>query len=212
MSAFFGAIGFVGIIVGIVLMVIGRIKKRKYRGGLITLVAIVLIIISMATMPESQKDTANKSKTKTHQTSEKTPGSAKQATAEKKVTWQEKIKEVAASKGSKTEKFDQISMYAHDYKPTKAEIKDFSNYIIQQYKDKKYIMDINNDEYMLEEIFKANVVERYYDDADQNPLDSFAYDFWQNVKYNYRGVDTMTSDATTANEEQMDKALAKMGK
>lgn len=37
MSAFLGAIGFVGIIVGIVLMVIGRIKKRKYRGGIIAI-------------------------------------------------------------------------------------------------------------------------------------------------------------------------------
>lgn len=203
MSAFLGAIGIIGFIAGIVLMVLGRFKKKKYRGGLITLIALVLIIVSMATMPDNEKETAH---TKTHKTA-KTASSTK-----KNVTWQEKVKEVAASDGSKTEKFDQISMYARDYKPTKAEIKEFSDYIIQQYKDKKYIMDINNDEYMLEEIFKADVVQRYYDDVDKNPMDSFAFDFWQNTKYNYRGVDTMTNDSTISNEKQMDKALDQMGK
>lgn len=38
-------------------------------------------------------------------------------------------------------------------------------------------------------------------------MDSFAFDFLQNSKYNYRGVENITSESTLMNEEQMDKAL-----
>lgn len=71
-------------------------------------------------------------------------------------------------------------------------------------------MDISNHRYMLENIFKSQVVENYYKDEKQNPMQSFAFDFWQNSKYNYRGVDTMTSESTLSNEKQMDKALSEI--
>ena len=63
---------------------------------------------------------------------------------------------------------------------------------------------------MLENIFKSQVVEQFYDGDE--PMKEFAFDFWQNSKYVYRGVDTPDSAAVKSNEEQMDKALAEMGK
>lgn len=126
-----------------------------------------------------------------------------------KTVWVNKIKEVASSDKSTTEKFDEVSKYAHAYTPSNDEVKQFGNDIIKEYKDKNYIKDISNHEYMLTNIFKSQVVDS---NALEKPLKDFAFDFWQNSKYNYRGVETATSSATQANERQMDKSLSKMNK
>lgn len=128
------------------------------------------------------------------------------------ISWEEKITEVAIMEGTETEKYDAISAFAKDYNVNDEEITTFENDIIGEYKAGQYIMDISNHEYMLTNIFKAAVIENYYDDAEQLPLDSFAYDFLQNSKYNYRKVDTMLSESTISNEKQMDEALAAAGK
>lgn len=192
--AFLGALGFIGVIIGIALIIIGKIKQKKLKGGWITLISAIVFIIAVANTPTNEKE-------KTEPVKE---------TKTESVAWQDKIKDVAASKGTETEKFDKVSSFAKDYKPTKKEISEFEKYIIKEYKDKKYIMDISNDEYMLGNIFKSQVVEQSYDQGE--PMKEFAFDFWQNSKYNYRKVDTMTSESTISNEKQMDKALAEIGK
>lgn len=132
--------------------------------------------------------------------------------AAEKGSWLSKIQEVAASDKTETEKFDEISLYAQDYNASDSERTEFENYIVNEYKTGKYLTDIENDEYMLTNIFKAEVVDTYYDHRgqDNTPIALFAFDFWQNTKYTYRGVDDVNSHEVKANEEQMDKALAKM--
>ncbi|WP_242318873.1 hypothetical protein [Bacillus cereus group sp. BfR-BA-01349] len=125
------------------------------------------------------------------------------------IEWEEKVKEVSSSSRTTTEKFDEISKFAHDYKPSQAEVKQFGDDIIKEYKDKNYIKNVSNHEYMLTNIFKSQIVDR---NAPEKPLKDFAFDFWQNTKYNYRGVENATSSATQANERQMDKALNRMKK
>lgn len=66
MSAFLGAIGFIGLIVGIVLMIVGWIKKKKYKGGLIALVSLVLFIIAVVTTPNNEKASSNVDQTDTY--------------------------------------------------------------------------------------------------------------------------------------------------
>ncbi|MDA2420710.1 hypothetical protein PDN55_11445 [Bacillus cereus] len=121
--------------------------------------------------------------------------------------WKHKIKEIASSNKTPNEKFDEVSKYAHDYKPTKDEVNTFGNDIIKEYTNRTYIKDVSDHEYMLTNIFKSDVVE---ENVSEKPLKDFAFDFWQNSKYNYRGVENTTSSATQANERQMDKALGKM--
>lgn len=125
-------------------------------------------------------------------------------------SWETKIKEVAASDLSETEKFDAVSLYAQDYTPSDSEVTEFEQYIVNEYTTGSYLLDAANHEYMLSNIFKSEVVEVHYEDEAQEPIDSFAFDFWQNTKYVYRSVDTVDSEPVKANEEQMDKALAKM--
>lgn len=127
----------------------------------------------------------------------------------KSISWEDKIREVASSDKSETEKFDEINKYARDYKPTNDEVTKFENDIIKEYKNKKYIMDVSNHEYMLGNIFKSQVVEQ---NSQEQMMRNFAFDFFQNSKYNYRGVENMNSEPTLANERQMDKALNEMGK
>ncbi|WP_110928424.1 hypothetical protein [Bacillus massiliglaciei] len=178
----------------------------------------VFVLILAACGNESTEDTAKDEQKQTEPTIEKkkeTEDAKTEETTEKSekaepITWEDKVKEVATTDGSNTEKHDEIVSYARDYKATDDEIKEFENYIIQEYKDRNYLKDVTNHEYMLENIFKASVVDYHYDDSDSNPIQDFAFDFLQNTKYNYRGAETATSDSTLANEEQMNKALTEM--
>ncbi|MGN4811763.1 hypothetical protein ACTFSP_30430 [Bacillus cereus group sp. MYBK108-2] len=195
-------------IVSIIVLIIGLfMPKIVLRGEKINRLRVVKIYLSTAlisfivcmvciNLNPDRKDSNNQDK--------KTV-----ATTTTSSQWKSKITEIASSNKTPNEKFDEISRYAHSYKPTKDEIKTFGDEFIKEYTNKTYIKDVSNHEYMLTNIFKSEVVER---NASEKPLKDFAFDFWQNSKYNYRGVETVTSSATQANERQMEKALSKMNK
>ena len=193
--AILGALSGVGLIIGIVLIILGKIKEKKYYGGLITIIALVIFIFAIANTPTDDEEAS------TPDVENKT---------DQNYTWQEKVKAVATKDATETEKFDEISLFAMDYQPTEEEIKEFEDFIINEYKSGNYIKDLTNHEYMLSTIFKSQVGERYYDDGER--MKDFAFDFWQNSKYTYRGVDTPDSTPVKSNEDQMNKALEKMGK
>ncbi|PFN63942.1 hypothetical protein [Bacillus thuringiensis] len=123
--------------------------------------------------------------------------------------WKDKIKEIVSNDKNSSEKFDEISNYAHKYKPTKDEIKTFGNEIIKEFTNKTYLKDLSNHEYMITNIFKSDVIER---NTSKKLLKDFAFNFWQNSKYNYRSLEYATSTATQANERQMDNTLSEIKK
>ncbi|API93385.1 hypothetical protein KM914_14505 [Virgibacillus pantothenticus] len=55
-STLLGTIASLGITVGIVLLIMGAIKKKKYKGGMITLVSLVLFIIAAIITPDDLKE------------------------------------------------------------------------------------------------------------------------------------------------------------
>ncbi|MGC8230868.1 hypothetical protein ACP2W0_17920 [Pseudobacillus badius] len=136
---------------------------------------------------------------------------ADEAVSKEKGNWQSKIQEVAASSKTKTEKLNEVSFYAQGYKASGSERTEFENHIVNEYKTGKYLADIENDEYMLTNLFKARVVDTHYNHQGQKntPIALFALDFWQNTKYTYQRILDADSHEVQANEEQMDKALAK---
>ena len=169
--------------------------KKAFKFGCFGFIALFAIIIIALIIDISNDDPKEKSKPK--------------ETVAVTAKWEEKVKEVASSEKSTTEKFDEVSKYAQGYKPSKDEVKQFGDEIIKEYKDKNYIKDVSNHEYMLKNLFKSQIVDK---NASDKNLKDFAFDFWQNSKYNYRGAENATSSATQANERQMDKALSKMNK
>ncbi|MDC2864559.1 hypothetical protein [Bacillus sp. BP-3] len=180
--------------------------KKFFKFGCFVLIGIFVIIVITAIIGRSNDNPKEKTSTESKQTTTKETAAKETA---KTVSWNDKIKEVASSDKNATEKSDEISKYAHDYKPTDDQVEKFFNDIIKEYKDKNYIKDISNHEYMLTNIFKSQVVEK---NAQEKVMQDFAFDFLQNSKYNYRGVEKPTSAATLANERQMDKSLNKMRK
>ncbi|MBH8600509.1 hypothetical protein [Thermoactinomyces sp. CICC 23799] len=126
--------------------------------------------------------------------------------------WEGEIKKIAASDKTKTEKFDEVSILSKNYRPDENELADFESHIVREFISGRYLKTPEDDLYMLTNIFKADVVNRQYHDKYQVPIDEFAFDFWQNTKYVYRGVDDVDSQAVKANERQMKKALKKMGR
>lgn len=176
---------------------------RKFlKFGCLGIILLFIIIVIIA-ITSSNDDNKTEDKSSTPKEESKT---------EESISWEEKVKDIISAGGTKTEKSDSVSLYASDYKPTNAELSSFEDDIINEYKSKKYIKDSTNQEYMLSNIFKAAVIENYYADSEQKPIDFFAFDFLQNSKYVYRGVETATSQSTILNEEQMEKALDQMEK
>ncbi|EFM13006.1 conserved hypothetical protein [Paenibacillus curdlanolyticus YK9] len=130
--------------------------------------------------------------------------------SESKVDWAAQINEVSGSTDlTETEKADRIEGVARKYAKTvsETELQEFETYVLSEHKNKRYLKDIKNDQYMLTNIFKSVVIEKHYEDSEQLPIDKFALDFYQNTKYTYRGEDAVNSDSVKSNEQQMNKAL-----
>lgn len=132
----------------------------------------------------------------------------KQETKEQQTTepeWQTKIKEIANNSDSAADKYYAIEKFMMEYreKVTDDEVEQFKNDIINDYKSGTYLSEPNNHERMLTNIFKSYIIERKTD----GNIKDFAFDYQQNLKYVYRGVDTVDSEAVKSNEHQMNKAL-----
>lgn len=122
-----------------------------------------------------------------------------------KVDWKASIKELAGSDQSETEKADAAEKLARDYKPSAEEITEFQTHIVESFISGEYLKDSTNAEYMLSNIFQSVVVERQADEA--QAMKKYAYDYYQNTKYVFRGAETPDSESVKSNEEQMTKAI-----
>lgn len=121
----------------------------------------------------------------------------------KSLTWLEEINAIATSEDVASDKYYKLEKYMSTYETNEENLKQFKQDILKAYEDKTYLGDIENHELMLTQIFKSFIVER----NETNEWKDFAFDFHQNVKYVYRGVDTVDSDSVKSNEIQMNKFL-----
>lgn len=125
-------------------------------------------------------------------------------------SWESTLKRLAQSDASPTEKATAAEALAGNYKPNKDELLDFESSIVEEYTSENYLANIDDAEYMLTNIFKAIVVGDQHSDGEA--ISDFAFDFYQNTKYTYRGINSVDSDSIKSNEQQMEKALAKLKK
>ncbi|TKI50557.1 hypothetical protein [Lysinibacillus tabacifolii] len=131
---------------------------------------------------------------------------AKESVTAETAKWQDEITKLATNSDSPADKFYALEKFLMEYNPTEAEVKEFSTYIVNDYKSGNYLSEIENHERMLTNIFKSYFVEKNSEGA----LKDFAFDYFQNMKYTYRSVDAVDSEAVKSNEKQMNKALEKM--
>lgn len=117
--------------------------------------------------------------------------------------WNESLEEIINSSDAPSDKFYTLEKVMMDAEVTEAEVESFKQDILTAYKEKTYLAEPTNDSVMLNYIFKSYMVEQNETDAWKD----FAFDFHQNVKYVYRGVDGPESEAVKANEAQMDKVI-----
>lgn len=136
------------------------------------------------------------------------PSTSNGDTAENTIDWKSSLAEIVKEDSSTTEKADSVAILAKDYKPDEEELKEFEKYIVDEFTQGKYLQKPKDAEYMLSNLFKSIVVEKSYEDSENAPIDKFAYDFYQNTKYVYRGADTPDSESVKENESQMKKALS----
>ncbi|MGE7929254.1 hypothetical protein [Lysinibacillus xylanilyticus] len=207
LSGIFILSGITGVI-SLLLAIFNFIKLDRIKGiKMLKFTGISIIILCLSALganeflPESYKVSQVESPNEKH---EEKPVAKVESTED--VTWLEKVKEVASLNSTPQKKFDTIEAYAKKYPVTKAEIKEFEDYIVAEYKNKKYLADVQNNEYMLANIFKAYVVNRYYGE-EETPINDFVFGFYQNSNYTFKGLESINSNAIKHNERQMDKAL-----
>ena len=176
-------------------------KKAFQFIGIMFAVLFAIIVIALIVDISNDDEKAKDEPKKTEQQPEK-----KEETAP--IDWKAEITKIAQSKGTPTEKYDQIRPLVKKYKTNDEEIDQFFGEIKQSFLDKSYLSDITNDEFMLTNIFKSDLIEQNLSEGD--PRKDFAYDFYQNSKYTYRGADAVDSEAVKSNEEQMNKALSEI--
>ena len=124
------------------------------------------------------------------------------------VNWESAIQQIAATDTEATQKADAAEVLAKSYTPSAVELKDFESQIVEEYTAGNYLAHSGDGEYMLTNLFKATVVERNHPDGEA--IKQFAFDFYQNTKNVFRGVDAVDSEAVQSNETQMDKALSEI--
>ncbi|MGG2081636.1 hypothetical protein [Lysinibacillus pakistanensis] len=137
-----------------------------------------------------------------------TPASTDESETTSTSTWKDEISALATNEDAASDKFYALEKFMMDYrsKVTTDEVEQFKKEIIDDYKSGTYLSELENHERMLTNIFKSYIVEQNSEDA----LKDFAFDYFQNLKYTYRGADTVDSEAVKSNEDQMNKALDKM--
>lgn len=176
-------------------------KKNGCLWGIVVALFILAALIALATSSVKSPESASPSPEATEET-DKDKQKENDVSKEDYKTY---IKKVSKEESSATEKFDKIELYAKEYQTTEKEAKQFLDDIIEAYKNDEYLSDIENDKYMLTNIFKSYVVNKHY--GDNNAEGDFAFDFYQNSKYIYRGVETIDSDSVKSNVKQMKKLL-----
>ena len=119
------------------------------------------------------------------------------------VDWKSEVQKIADGDGTSTEKHDAVYMLVKQVKLSKTDIRSFEKKLLQEYKGGTYLT-FDDDQTALTRIFKSVAVEKNTDDT---AMKSFSFDFYQNVKYVYRGVDSPTSEEVQNNEDQMNDAL-----
>lgn len=124
--------------------------------------------------------------------------------------WEAEIEKIASNSDAAPDKASAVEALAMDYKPSDDELKEFESYIVSEFKSGTYLTGLSDNTYALTNIFQALTVQQQYKNLNESAIGDFAFDFYQNSKYVYRGVDAPDSDAVKSNEEQMEKSLAKM--
>lgn len=117
--------------------------------------------------------------------------------------WLDEIDAIANSSDNNSDKFYALEQVMLAYEVKENEVTQFENDIITDYKNGTYLNDLDNHERMLSNIFKSYVVER----NTKGLLKDFAFDYHQNLKYVYRGIEDLNSEAVKANELQMNKVI-----
>lgn len=120
--------------------------------------------------------------------------------------WAEKIYEISSNAENASGKFSELEQYLLIYEVSEEEVEQFRIDIVDDYKSGTYLNELDNHDRMLTNIFKSYFVEKNSDGA----LKEFAFDYHQNLKYAYRGVDSPESEAVKSNEEQMDEILPEL--
>ncbi|WP_155591838.1 hypothetical protein [Lysinibacillus cavernae] len=158
-------------------------------------------VLSALLLTACGEETAPKENTST---TEQTDTNTKQADTNTEVfNWQEEISKLASNSDTAADKFYALEKMLMEYTATDSEVKEFSTYIVDDYKSGNYLSEIDNHKRMLTNIFKSYYVEKDSEGA----IKDFAFDYLQNMKYTYRGVDTVDSEAVKSNEDQMNEAL-----
>lgn len=206
-------LGLFGLAAGLLLIVFGLIKRKKTKGGMVAIISAIMIIVAFIITPTPETEQA----APVEEVEEVEEEPATQATASEVVETQEAgaatlddwnafIDGLVANGESENDKFYALEVYAKDYVTNVDEFNEFQKTIINDYTAGTYLNNYTDHKTMLTKIFKAIVVEK----TASGPVKDFAFDFYQNTKYVYRGVDAIDSDAVQSNERQMNKALEKM--
>lgn len=201
---------FIALIVLLPIVIVKAIQKKKSKTsfrnmGIAIVVAFVSIIGFTVTLDneELESDSASVETSASTIAEDVTNETEEKPVVETKKPWNESLEEIINSSDAPSDKFYALEKVMMEVDVAESDIESFKQDILTAYKEKTYIADPTNDSVMINFIFKSYMVEQNETAAWKD----FAFDFYQNTKYVYRGVDAPDSDAVKANEAQIDKVI-----
>lgn len=120
------------------------------------------------------------------------------------------LNRIANTNISNSQKADQAIKLADYYKPTSKDIENFTNYILHEYETGSFISNLDDESYMLGNLFISRSVEYHYDDRERLLIDDFSYDFMQITRDLYRGSAVMGDQFISANMDQLKRNFNEM--
>lgn len=138
---------------------------------------------------------------------------ADQVEVEESALWEDEIKRIAATDNDPTTKHDEVMALAKEHGAEGLD--EFFDDIVTEFLAGEYLQHTDDEVYMLAQLYKARSLDRYgselarsgfADDVEEAKY-SFSFDYLQNIKYVYRGVDDVGSASVIANERQMRDSL-----
>lgn len=210
-------------------------KNAKRGGGCLTgfiFVVFLFLLIAGCTalLPDSKNDASPKSSPSASSTAKspdkpkKSPEKTKDAKDTKVVMtkntgWEKEVKKIASKNKTPDQKYEEVMKLAKKNFHIQ-DASDFAPEIADEFLKTRYLNQPNDANYMLTQIYKSQIMNKQFEllessgqlTTEMGHLQQFAFDYYQNTKYVYRGVDAVDSEAVKSNEAQMWKSFIEISK
>ena len=125
--------------------------------------------------------------------------------------WEAEVQRIVESDSSLGDKSREIDELARGYNLETDDLIEQGEYLIAEVKSRNLVAQADNKAYLFRAQFIARSIDRHLDDSLAQPIDGFAFDFYQIVRDLARETESPDGNFVQANLQQLDRAIQEQG-